>query len=192
MDLVLNNLQRLICHKTQQTKPNQVLLWITHNSIKHQSFIYIQLNGERVLFLTIWFNVNHLFAHCFNIKQFYLTHLDPIRCYHCRSEWTGEQWQWRGTPHSPNLQNWSLTIRLFNVICRTPVRGVIFPCRDAVIVFCRFSQLLKIRKKYRNLITAHNTDFWSSVEWPFIQHHHNYKYNIFPMCYVFLWTWKWV
>ena len=23
MDLVLNNLQRLICHKTQQTKPNQ-------------------------------------------------------------------------------------------------------------------------------------------------------------------------
>ena len=23
MDLALNNLQRLICHKTQQTKPNQ-------------------------------------------------------------------------------------------------------------------------------------------------------------------------
>ena len=23
MDLTLNNLQRLICHKTQQTKPNQ-------------------------------------------------------------------------------------------------------------------------------------------------------------------------
>ena len=25
MDLALNNLQRLICHKTQQTKPNQKL-----------------------------------------------------------------------------------------------------------------------------------------------------------------------
>ena len=24
MDLALNNLQRLICHKTQQTKPNQI------------------------------------------------------------------------------------------------------------------------------------------------------------------------
>ena len=27
MDLVLNNLQRLICHKTKQTKPNQLLLY---------------------------------------------------------------------------------------------------------------------------------------------------------------------
>ena len=26
MDLALNNLQRLICHKTQQTKPNQTLV----------------------------------------------------------------------------------------------------------------------------------------------------------------------
>ena len=26
MDLALNNLQRLICHKTQQTKPNHLLL----------------------------------------------------------------------------------------------------------------------------------------------------------------------
>ena len=25
MDLALNNLQRLICHKTQQTKPNQTI-----------------------------------------------------------------------------------------------------------------------------------------------------------------------
>ena len=25
MDLALNNLQRLICHKTQQTKPNQLI-----------------------------------------------------------------------------------------------------------------------------------------------------------------------
>ena len=26
MDLVLNNLQRLICHKTQQTKPSLILV----------------------------------------------------------------------------------------------------------------------------------------------------------------------
>ena len=30
MDLALNNLQRLICHKTQQAKPNQtIMLFIT-------------------------------------------------------------------------------------------------------------------------------------------------------------------
>ena len=27
MDLALNNLQRVICHKTQQTKPNQTLIY---------------------------------------------------------------------------------------------------------------------------------------------------------------------
>ena len=35
MDLALNNLQRLICHKTQQTKPNQTY---THT---HTIYIYI-------------------------------------------------------------------------------------------------------------------------------------------------------
>ena len=35
-------------------------------------------------------------------------------------EWTWEQWQWRGTLHSPKLQHyWNLTIRLFSVISRT-------------------------------------------------------------------------
>ena len=28
MDLALNNLQMLICHKTQQTKPNQTKLFL--------------------------------------------------------------------------------------------------------------------------------------------------------------------
>ena len=45
MDLALNDLQRLIRHKTQQTKANQ--------SVKRQTFIYIQLNDQTVLFLTI-------------------------------------------------------------------------------------------------------------------------------------------
>ena len=49
-----------------------------------------------------------------NVKQFYLTHrLDPIRCYHSKSEWTWEQWQWRGIQHSAKLPDWCLTIRLF-------------------------------------------------------------------------------
>ena len=51
-------------------------------------------------------------------------------------EWTWEWWQWRNTPHSPKL-----TIRLFRVIFRTIVRGVLPLCRDAVRVFCSLSWL---------------------------------------------------
>ena len=50
MDLVLNNLQRLICHKTQQTKPNQsgndtvtqcyLLLYKLNRSIMVKCFSY--------------------------------------------------------------------------------------------------------------------------------------------------------
>ena len=35
----------------------QVLLCITNNSIKHQSFVYTQLNDQTVLFLTIQFSI---------------------------------------------------------------------------------------------------------------------------------------
>ena len=57
-------------------------------------------------------------------------------------EWTWEQWQWRGTPHSPKLQYYgSLTIRLFNVISRTLAEGVLPLCRDAVGVYYRLSRL---------------------------------------------------
>ena len=46
-------------------------------------------------------------------------------CYHFGPEWTWEQWQWRGTAHSPKLQHyWNLTIRLFSVISGTFVTGV--------------------------------------------------------------------
>ena len=37
----------------------QVLLWNANNSIKHQLFVYIQLNGQTVLFLTFRFNVSN-------------------------------------------------------------------------------------------------------------------------------------
>ena len=52
----------------------QVFLCITDNSIKHQSFVYTQLNDQAVLFLTIQFNISHLFALTLDVKQFYLTH----------------------------------------------------------------------------------------------------------------------
>ena len=41
----------------------QVLLCITNHSIKHQSFVYTQFYSQTVLFLTIQFNISHLFAH---------------------------------------------------------------------------------------------------------------------------------
>ena len=41
---------------------------------------------------------------------------------------TWEQWQWRGTPHSPKPQHhWNLTIRLFSVIYRTLVGWWSYP-----------------------------------------------------------------
>ena len=57
IDLPLYNQQWLICHKI---KPNQsvvctqfqVLLFITNNPIKHNSFFCTQLNVQTVLFQT--------------------------------------------------------------------------------------------------------------------------------------------
>ena len=60
---------------------------------------YIQLKVQTVLFLTILFNVCHLFAHSLNVKEFYLTYLVLSLCW----EWTWQQWQWNGIPHSPKL-----------------------------------------------------------------------------------------
>ena len=63
----------------------------------------------------------HLFSHSYMVSgiaiynwifiQIYLTNRwDFNRCYHFRSDWTKELWQWTGIPHSPQLQNWSFTI----------------------------------------------------------------------------------
>ena len=51
-----------------------VLLCMTKDSIKHQSFKYTQLNDQTVLFQIIQFNISHLFAFSLNVKVFYLTH----------------------------------------------------------------------------------------------------------------------
>ena len=50
------------------------MLCITNNSIKHQSFVYTQLNDEKVLFQTIQFSISDLFVLGLNVKQFYLTY----------------------------------------------------------------------------------------------------------------------
>ena len=50
----------------------QVLLCVTNNSIKHQSFVYT--NDQTILFQTIQFGISYLFALILNVKQFCLTH----------------------------------------------------------------------------------------------------------------------
>ena len=58
-------------------------------------------------------------------------------CYHFGPEWTREQWQWRGAPHSPKLQrHWNFTIRLSSVINRTLIGEVLTLSRGTVSVFC--------------------------------------------------------
>ena len=62
---------------------------------------------------------------CVSMQLVLLTHsYGPIRCYNSGPDWTWEQWQWRGAPHSLKLQHyWNLTIRLFSVIYTSLVWG---------------------------------------------------------------------
>ena len=109
------NLTYLICFYI--IKWFQILLCFTNNSIKDQSFVNIQLNGETFLFLTVQFNVSDSLVHSFNVKQFNLIHrYEPIKCCYSRSKWTWEQWQWRGIQHFPIFQDWNLFISLLSVI----------------------------------------------------------------------------
>ena len=62
-------------NKSAHTKKSlETYLMMYNNSIKHQSFVYTQLNDQTVLFQTIQFTKSHLFALSLNVKQFYLTH----------------------------------------------------------------------------------------------------------------------
>ena len=47
----------------------QVLLWITNNSIKHKSFMHIQLNVKTVLFQTIQFSISTQFSSIWPIDR---------------------------------------------------------------------------------------------------------------------------
>ena len=135
---------------------NAVFLCITSNSINHQSFIYSQINDQTVLFLTIQLSISHFFSHTWNVKKFYLTHrLDFIKCYHSKSEWTWEQWQWRAIKHSPKLQYYlSLTIRLFSVISWTLVgRGRSHPSAEMQPVYSTSHNISLIHPLFWNLCT---------------------------------------
>ena len=44
------------------------MIYIINNSIKLQSFVYTQLNGQTVLFQTYQFSTSHLFVLSLNIK----------------------------------------------------------------------------------------------------------------------------
>ena len=41
-----------------------ILLCMNNNSVKHQLFVYAQLNYQTVLFQALQFSISHLFAHC--------------------------------------------------------------------------------------------------------------------------------
>ena len=66
----LNEPKPILLHILKWLK---ALLCITNNSIKHQSFVYTQLNDQTILFQAIQFIICHLFALSLNVKQFYLT-----------------------------------------------------------------------------------------------------------------------
>ena len=48
----------MVCKHVNKVKLFQVLLCITNSSIKHQSFVYTQLNDQTVLFQTIQFSMS--------------------------------------------------------------------------------------------------------------------------------------
>ena len=56
-----------------------ILLCITNNSIKHQSFVYTQLNDQTVLFLTIQFSIRHLFVLSLNVKVLFDPYIGPFQ-----------------------------------------------------------------------------------------------------------------
>ena len=87
--------------------------------------------SQRVLFLTIQFNPSHLFAHS------YIWPIDrmlsgAVISGQCGPGNNGNE---GGTPYSPHLQDWSLTIRFFCIISRTLVGGILSFCWNAVGIF---------------------------------------------------------
>ena len=53
----------------------------------HYQFIYTQWNSQTTLFLTIQFNISHLFAHSLNVEQSYFIHMyDCVQHYNTESE----------------------------------------------------------------------------------------------------------
>ena len=58
----------MICEYKSTNQNTSILLCSINNLIKHQLFVYTQLNDETVLFLTIQFGISHMFALSSNVK----------------------------------------------------------------------------------------------------------------------------
>ena len=109
-----------------QFKWFQVLLRITNNSIKHQSFVYIQLNDQIVQFQTIQFSIKQ-FSSVLPMDSTLSGATTPDQ------SGPGSNGNEGDTPHSPKAQRF---IRLFSVLSRTLIEWGRLPlCRDAVGVF---------------------------------------------------------
>ena len=111
-------------------KKFQVLLINTNNSIQRYSFVSKQLNGRRLLLLTIQLNKNHLLVHSLNGQTVLF---DPSGA--TTPDQSGSRNKGRGTPHSAKFQDWSLTIRLFNIIFRILVGPVFYPSTEIQSVY---------------------------------------------------------
>ena len=77
-------------------------------------------------------------------------------------KWIWKHWQWRGDPHFPKLQHyWNLTVRLFSVISRTLIGGVL-PLTKKQLVY--------------SIARANWVTYWY---WVFYleQHHSNVTWN---------------
>ena len=100
------------------------MLCITNNSIKHQSFIYTQLDVKTELFQTIPFSISPQFSSIWHIDR------TPSNTTTTGQEELGAMAiKWYST-HSPKLQHyWNLTIRLFSVISNTLV-GEFYPSAE--------------------------------------------------------------
>ena len=158
------------------------MLCITNSLIKRQSFVYIQLNDQKFVFQEVQFSISHLLAFSLNVKQFYLTNrYDTIKCYLSGPECTQERWQWRDTLHSTKLQHyWRFTIRLFSVIPKTLVLGVLSLSRDAVGVLYSPSRLGQYYFFGRHLIYKNIYIFYQHI---IIMHSYFYVlFNLFIQC----------
>ena len=116
----INNIFKQVCaHFLHTVKQFQVLLCITNNLIKHQSFVYTLLKYQTVLFDR---------------------EIGPYQMLPVKARVDLGAIARKSTLHSLKHQHyWSLTIRLFSVISRHSLEGLPF-CRDKVGVFYRPSQ----------------------------------------------------
>ena len=103
---------------------------------------------------------------------------------HSRSEWTWEQWQWKGTPHSPNLQSWNLTIKWFYVIPRTLIGGGLTPlqrCSQCILQSQLTEQSWIHLLSFIHWWKIHcKEDCWIYLQW-------NYPHRIWNIMFLMFW-----